>query len=320
VIAATTYASQGKKIRAGIGDDAAIWKPARNAESVITTDALVEDVHFLRDGMSAADVGWRALVSNLSDLAAVGARPVLATVALGVPRGVHEAWILDCYRGMAELAKKSRIAIVGGDVVRAPSLLLSITAIGEVRPSHRKMRNGARPGDILAVTGPLGASRAGIDVLLDGARVDDARCADAIAAYRRPHARLAEGRRFGASTNVHAMMDISDGLSTDLRRLCMASNVGAEIDAAALPVAPCAVPVAQAFGKEPLSYALGGGEDFELLVAIAPRAFPTIAKRFESTFGRPLSRVGTITAHVAVRLRDPSGTRELVPTGWDSLG
>ncbi len=269
--------------------------------------------------MSAADVGWRALVSNLSDLAAVGARPVLATVALGVPRGIHERWILDCYRGMAELAKKSRIAIVGGDVVRTPSLLLSITAIGEVRPSNRKMRSGARPGDVLAVTGPLGASRAGIDVLLDRAHRDDTRFADAIAAYRRPHARLAEGRRFGASTNVHAMMDLSDGLSTDLRRLCVASNVGAEVDAALLPVAPCVIPVANALGKEPITYALGGGEDFELLVAIAPRAFATIASRFERTFGRPLSRIGTVTAEMTVRMRDANGTRELDPTGWESL-
>ena len=286
---------------------------------MITTDALVEDVHFLRDGMSAQDVGWRALVSNLSDLAAVGARPVLATVALGVPRGVHEAWILDCYRGMAELAKKCGIAIVGGDVVRAPSLLLSITAIGEVRPSHRKLRSGARPGDVLAVTGPLGASRAGIDILLERPQSNDARFSDAIAAYRRPHARVAEGRRFGKSSNVHAMMDISDGLSTDLRRLCLASKVGAEIEAAAVPIAACARPVAEALKREPIAYALGGGEDFELLVAIAPRAFSTIASRFERTFGRPLARVGTITAEASVRLRDADGTRELDPTGWESL-
>jgi thiamine-monophosphate kinase len=269
--------------------------------------------------MSAADVGWRALVSNLSDLAAVGARPVLATIALGVPRGVHEDWILDCYRGMAELAIRSKIALVGGDVVRAPALFLSITAIGEVRPSHRKMRSGARPGDVLAVTGPLGASRAGIDVLLDRPNLDEQHFRDALAAYRRPHARLAEGRRFGGSANVHAMMDISDGLSTDLHRLCAASHVGAEIDAGALPVATCAYPIAEALKKEPLSYALGGGEDFELLVAIAPRAFSTIANRFEHTFGRPLSRIGAITAEESVRLRDDAGVRALEPTGWESL-
>lgn len=288
---------------------------------MVTTDALVEDVHFLRDGMSAADVGWRALVSNLSDLAAVGAHPVLATIALGVPRGMQHEWILDCYRGMAELARKTRIAIVGGDIVRAPSLLLSITAIGEVRRSNRKMRNGARPGDVLAVTGPLGASRAGIDILLERPTlVNDARVIPALAAYRRPHARLEEGRRFGGSVNVHAMMDLSDGLSTDVRRLCAASSVAATIDASALPLAACARDVAELLEKDPIDYALGGGEDFELLVAIEPRAFGTLAGRFARAFGRPLTRIGEISEGEGVALRDGSGARELVPTGWDSLG
>lgn len=287
----------------------------------MTTDALVEDVHFLRDAMSAADVGWRALASNLSDLAAKGARPVLATVALGVPRGLHEDWILDCYRGMAELAIKARIAIAGGDVVRSPSILLSISAIGEVRPSNRKTRAGARPGDVLAVTAPLGASRAGIEILLHHAQLSgDARFAGALAAYRRPHARLAEGLRLGASTHVRAMMDLSDGLSTDLPRMCAASHVGAEIVASEVPIAAPAQALAEVIGGDPLSYALGGGEDFELLVAIAPRAFATIAARYERTFRRPLSRVGTVTAGGGVMLRDARGVRELPPTGWDSLG
>ena len=286
----------------------------------MTTDALVEDVHFLRDGMTAADVGWRALASNLSDLAAVGARPVLVTIALGVPRGLHHEWILDCYRGMAELAQKSKIAIVGGDVVRSPSIFLSITAIGEVRASNRKTRSGARPGDILAVSGPLGASRAGIEILSQHSELaSDGRFADALHAYRRPHARISEGLRFGASANVHAMMDLSDGLSTDLRRLCAASKIGAEIQAAALPVAPIAMVLAQRIGSDPLSYALGGGEDFELLVAVAPRAFATIAARYARTFGRPLTEIGTATANGAIVLRDRNGVRELPATGWESL-
>lgn len=271
--------------------------------------------------MSGADVGWRALASNLSDLAAVGARPVLATVALGVPRGLREEWILDCYRGMAELAIRARIAIAGGDVVRSPSVLLSITAIGEVRPSNRKTRAGARPGDVLAVTGPLGASRAGVDILLEHADLaGDARFAPALTAYRRPHARLAEGMRLGASLHVRAMMDLSDGLSTDVRRLCAASKVGAELSAEGIPVAPVAKALAERLGGDPLAYALGGGEDFELLVAIAPRAYATIAKRFERTFGRPLARVGTITGGAAVVLRDAGGVRALPATGWESLG
>jgi thiamine-monophosphate kinase len=310
----------GRRLRVGIGDDAAVWKPSRSAESVITTDALIEGVHFLRDAMSAADVGWRALVSNLSDLAAMGARPVLATIALGIPRDVGAEWILECYRGIAEIAERSRIAIAGGDVVRATSLFLSVTAVGEVRPSNRKTRAGARPGDVLAVTGPLGASRAGIEILLD--RPDlagDRRFAAALDAYRRPHARVREGLRLGASRAVRAMMDLSDGLSTDVRRLCAASNVGAEIDARAIPVAPAASALAQALGTDPLSYALGGGEDFELLVAIAPRAFSTLAARYERGFGRPLSRIGVATSSRAIVLRDGRGERELAATGWESL-
>lgn len=307
-------------MRVGIGDDAAVWKPSRAAESVITTDALVENVHFLREGMSAADIGWRALASNLSDLAAMGARPVLATIALGLPRGLGDEWVLDCYRGMAELAIRSGIAIAGGDTVRAQSILLSITAIGEIRPSQRKTRTGARAGDVFAVTGPLGASRAGIEILLDRPDlVRDARFKAALDACRRPHARIREGMRFAASRNVHAMMDVSDGLSTDLRRMCAASSVGAEIDAKKIPVAEAARTLASALGAEPLAYALGGGEDFELLVAIAPRAFPTIASRYERMFGRPLFPVGVATEKRSVLLSDDGGRRDLVATGWDSL-
>ena len=309
---------RGKKLRVGIGDDAAIWKPAREAESVITTDALVEDVHFTRDAMTAADVGHRALASNLSDVAAMGARPVLATIALGVPRNVQQDWILDCYRGISALAQRCGTAIAGGDVVAAPSILLSITVVGEVRPSNRKTRAGAKPGDVFAVTGLLGASRAGLEILLDRPDLrDDPRFADAVAAYRRPQPRLREGQRFGASASVRAMMDLSDGLSTDLRRLCAASNVGAEIDD--VPIAAGARVVAELVGRDPLGYALDGGEDFELLVAIAARAFPTLAKRFRKEFGRELKRIGTATEGNAIVLRDGDRIRDIPSAGWDHL-
>lgn len=305
-------------MRLGIGDDAAVWKPARSAESVITTDALVEDVHFTRKAMSAADTGHRALASNLSDIAAMGARPVLATIALGVPAGTGEAWILDCYRGMAALAVRTGTALAGGDIVRAPSLFLSITVVGEVRGSSRKTRANARAGDVLAVTGPLGASRAGLEIVFD--RPDllaDPRFASALAAYRTPEPRLREGRALAASAGVHAMMDLSDGLSTDLRRLCRASNAGAALDH--VPVAGTASRLAEITGGDPLAYALDGGEDFELLTAIAPRAFGHLATRFAKTFGRPLLRIGEVTEGSSVVLRNGERSRELVSSGWDHL-
>ncbi|HEY0393716.1 MAG TPA: thiamine-phosphate kinase [Candidatus Elarobacter sp.] len=301
------------RVLLGIGDDAAAWQPSRSNRSVITTDALVEDVHFTRASMSAADVGWRALASNLSDIAAMGARPVLATVALAFPRDTDPAWVLACYDGIAALAARSRCAIAGGDLASASCIVVSITVVGEVRPSNLKTRSAARAGDVVAVTGPLGASRAGLRVAVDRPELaGDARFANALAAFRRPEPRLREGRWLGASRHVRAMMDISDGLSTDLARLCAASGAGATIEN--VPVHPAARAVAEATGDDADSWALGGGEDFELLATIDKRAYAHLAARFHAHFGRELLAVGRITDDAGLRFAD--GDR-IVPSGWD---
>jgi thiamine-monophosphate kinase len=165
-----TASTANAKLRLGIGDDAAAWQPSRSHLSVITTDALIEDVHFTRAAMSAADVGHRSLAANLSDIAAMGARPVLATVAFGVSSAIDEEWVRDFYRGLTGLATRTGTAIAGGDIVRAPVVSISITVVGEVRRSSMKTRSGARAGDVIAVTGPLGASRAGCEIALDRPR------------------------------------------------------------------------------------------------------------------------------------------------------
>jgi thiamine-monophosphate kinase len=299
----------------GIGDDAAVWQPSRSRRSVITTDALVEGVHFTRAAMSAADAGHRALASNLSDIAAMGAKPVLATIAFGVGPGVDDAWIRDCYQGIAALAERTRCAIAGGDIVRAPAIVLAITVVGEVRPSNLKLRSGMRPGDVIAVTGPLGASRAGLAIAVDRAMpADDPAATAALRAFRTPEPRLAEGRWLGASRNVHAMMDTSDGLSTDLMRLARASGTGATIES--VPVAPAAHAVAERAGADAAAWALDGGEDFELLVAVSARAFTHLAGRFAARFGRPLLRVGVATAEPGLR---DAGGRAIASAGWDHL-
>ena len=303
------------RLLAGIGDDAAVWQPSRSNRSIITTDALVEGVHFTRDVMSAYDAGWRALASNLSDVAAMGARPVLATVALGFPPGTDPGWLLACYDGIAALARHARCAIAGGDLTSAPAIVVSITIVGEVRPSNLKRRDGARPGDVVAVTGPLGASRAGLRIALDHPELAaDPALAGALEAYRAPQPRLLEGRWLGASRNVHAMMDISDGLSTDLARLCAASGAGATLDD--VPVHEAARRAAAGTGDDPHAWALDGGEDFELLVAIQKRAFQHLAGRFAAHFGRELLAVGRITEGAGVRRADGA---PLDPAGWDHL-
>jgi thiamine-monophosphate kinase len=314
-IRAITAAAAPQKVLVGIGDDAAVWQPSRSHRSVITTDALVEGVHFTRDAMAASDVGHRALAANLSDVAAMGATPVLATVALAIGPGIDAAWVLDCYRGMTALAVASRCAIAGGDIVRAPATSLAITVIGEVRPSNCTLRSGVQPGDTIAVTGPLGASRAGLAVALerpDLATLPEA--ADALRAYRTPVPRLAEGRWLGASRNVRAMMDCSDGPSTDLARLASASGVGIVIDA--IPIAPCVPAIAAACGADAERWALDGGEDFELIVAVATRAFSHLAGRFRTRFGRELVRIGTATAEMGVRRATGDAVER---AGWDHL-
>ncbi|HEY0381315.1 MAG TPA: thiamine-phosphate kinase [Candidatus Elarobacter sp.] len=303
------------RLLVGIGDDAAVWQPSRGSRSVITTDALVEGVHFTRDAMSARDAGHRALASNLSDVAAMGARPVLATVALGFPAETEAAWLLEAYDGIAALANRSRCAVAGGDLTRAPAIVFAIAVVGEVRASNLKTRAGARPGDVVAVTGPLGASRAGLLLATDRADLAaEPEFAHVLAAYRTPEPRLREGRWLGASRHVRAMMDTSDGLSTDLARLCAASGAGATVET--VPVHPGARRVAARTGDDPDRWALDGGEDFELLVAVEKRAFGYLAARFRAHTRRELLRVGTITAEAGVRLADGS---PVAPAGWDHL-
>lgn len=289
---------------------------------MITTDALIDGVHFLSEKMEAAAVGHRAIASNLSDIAAMGARPVLATIALGLPPSVDQGWVLECYRGMQALAARHGTRIVGGDVVRAPVTMLSVTVVGEVSPSRLKRRDGGRAGDVLAVTGSLGASRAGLELLRRSpdqfaAKIGAAEREAAVRAFARPEPRLAEGHWLAASRNVHAMMDCSDGLSLDVDRLARASACGAALRD--VPIAPAAAAIASAAGDDPLRYALEGGEDFELVVAVAPRAFSYLARRFEKHFKRPLLDVGRLDSDPGLRIQDGGDVRALSPRGWDHL-
>lgn len=303
------------RLSLGIGDDAAAWQPSRSHRSVITTDALVEGVHFSLSWMSAYDVGWRAMTANASDLAAMGARPVLATVALGIPPHADGDAVLELYRGLDACARLCGLEIAGGDLTRSPQWIVSITAVGEVRLTSLKERTGARPGDVLALTGTIGASRAGLLHLAERISLADPQAAAAVAAHRRPTPRTAEGRWLGASRHVHAMIDCSDGLSTDLHRLLGASHAGARIDA--VPIHPAAALAAAQMNESPMEFALAGGEDFELLVAVAPRAFAHLCARFTGRFGQTLRRIGVVRADASLRVVKEGNDVPLERSGWD---
>lgn len=311
-------ARPSSRVFVGIGDDAAVWQPSRAHRCVITSDAMVEGVHFNCDALSSVQIGHRAMASNISDVAAMGARPRLATVALSLPPQWTQDRVLDLYRGMLVPCDAAGVAIAGGDLTRAPILSIAITVVGEVRPSNLKLRSGAKPGDVLCVTGPLGASRAGLLLADRPEALNGALREEALRAYRTPQARWREGLWLGGSRYVHAMMDVSDGLSTDLARLCSRSQCGALVSR--VPVARSARAFAEHVGEDPELFALAGGEDFELLGAVAERAFMYLAGRFKRHFGRELHPIGVIRAQTGVSRQTARGEEVLERLGWEHFG
>ncbi|MGI9117381.1 MAG: thiamine-phosphate kinase [Gaiellales bacterium] len=285
----------------GIGDDAALLAP----DLVWTVDTQVEGVHFDRATSSPADVGWKALAVNLSDLAAMGATPVAALVSVILGEG-DDAELEAVYAGLGACARTYDCAVAGGDIARGAGLALSISVLGRAR--HAPGRAGARPGDVIAVTGTLGESAAGLAVLRDPTLRDLPGAEECVERHRRPHPRLADGKRLAAA--AHAMMDLSDGLATDLPRLARRSGVALTVDLDALPMHEDVRAIAAALGHEPGAFAATGGEDYELLVALPAEAV--------GACGVPLTVIGAVTAGAAgVRFAGAGADGAL--RGWDHL-
>jgi thiamine-monophosphate kinase len=287
----------GSGVTVGIGDDCAVLATNPGAALLATTDLLVEDVHFRRRWAEPADVGWKALAVNLSDIAAMGGRPRWALVALAVPAGTGDEEIAAFYGGALALARAHDVAIVGGDTSSSPAgWIVNVTLLGEmVAP---RLRSGARAGDAVVVTGTLGRSAAGLAVLERDAApsgVAPAHLADVTAAHLRPQPRVREGQWLAAAGGVTAMMDLSDGVGIDLPRLLAESHAGAEIDVDRLPVDAATRAVAGALDADPTDWATGG-EDYELLLTCDASALDRLGRGLIETCGTPLTAIGRITA------------------------
>ena len=302
----------------GIGDDCAVLEPTPGTRLLAKTDLLVEDVHFRRRYATARDVGWKSLAVNVSDISSKGGRSRWALVALACPASTSVQDIDDFYAGMLALARAHDIVVVGGDTSSSPgSWFVNVMLLGEV--ARPVLRSTAHAGDIIAVTGTLGRSAAGL-ALLDCADpprgLDAAVAADMVTAHLRPQPRVAEGRWLGERSGVAAMMDISDGIGVDLPRLCAESGVGATVDVSTIPIAPGTRAVAAALGCDALAWAIGGGEDYELLVVCAADGFLSISRELNDTTRTPLTQIGTIDAEPSVRFVGGDGRAIAVQPGY----
>src|ERR671910_1575045 len=263
-------------LRVGIGDDAAVWQPFPGEDVVVTTDSLVEDVHFRRDWTDWESLGHKALAVNVSDLAAMGAIPKIAVISLGLDGEERIGDLQALYSGLGALARRLRMTIAGGDIVRSPQgLILHVTAIGETSGQRVLTRSGANVGDLIGVTRTLGASAAGLRLLGLDPRDARRRAATAnllIEAHLRPEPRVALGAAL-LELGATSAMDLSDGLLGDLPKILAASGVDARLDEETIPVAAA---VRALFPDEWLDLALRGGEDYELLFTAPRRTWDAI--------------------------------------------
>src|SRR5207244_7235123 len=254
-----------ERVETGIGDDTAVLRPQPGARLLATTDVVVEDVHFRRAWATPFDIGWKAMAVNLSDIAAKGGRPRWALVGLALPAPANPADVASLYDGMRQAATPHGVIVVGGDTSVSPAgWFVNLTLLGE-HDGSPPLRSGAKPGDLIAVPGELGPSPAGPAALEAGRRAESPASEACALAHLRPTARVAEGRWLGAAAGVHAMMDLSDGLSADLGHVCRESGVGARVAADRVPVDGGAREIARALRTEPLRWAIGGGGDYGLL-------------------------------------------------------
>ena len=326
LIRQTVERSPSERVETGIGDDTAVLLPQPGARLLATTDLIVEDVHFRRAWASPFDIGWKAMAVNLSDIAGKGGHPLWALVGLALPAPADPAEVEALYEGMRRAAAPHGVAIVGGDTSVSPrGWFVNVTLLGEHLGVPR-LRSAAKPGDAVAVTGTLGRSAAGLAALeAERARLGPQlrqvrpETIDAVtAAHLRPTARVAEGRWLGAAAAVHAMMDCSDGLATDLAHICRESGVGARVELDRLPVDPAAREVAGALGADALSWAVSGGEDFELLLTCDRAAVHALSDGLGRATGTALTVVGEIEAFAnGVTFLGAGGLRVAIPAGYE---
>jgi thiamine-monophosphate kinase len=320
----TSRLTQPSWVHVGPGDDAAVVEPVRGELDVYTTDALVDGVHFDCTLMDGTAIGHRALAVNLSDLAAMGARPRTALLSLSLPAALPVATFEAVVAGFTGLAESTKVAIVGGNITRTPGpLQVDVTAIGSVRRRRILTRAGARPGDEVYVTGSLGDAAVGLRALRaqalvtagghDAPTIDVTGCT---ARYLHPEARLRAGLQLGLNRAASSCMDLSDGLADGVRQIAAASDVGIALDASALPITDEVRRWHERHGGDPVDTALTGGDDYELIFTVRPRQRGRLRAARRHMGDLPITRIGVVTRARDVVITGTHGSRE-IPAGYE---
>ncbi|MBZ5516875.1 MAG: thiamine-phosphate kinase [Acidobacteriia bacterium] len=308
------------RLRLGIGDDAALLAVARGQELILTTDLSIEGIHFLPSLHPPRAVGHRALARSLSDIAAMGGTPRFALVSLAISRRTSRRWVEEFYAGLNRLAGQFGTVIVGGDTALVPDrIAIDVIVCGEVPAGRALRRSGARPGDQIFVSGCLGLSALGLELLRGQGGTRAGRrsrrwTAEALCAHLYPTPQCELGRFLSGRGLASALIDVSDGLSTDLAHLCAASGVGAWIGEELIPK-PAAPSTRDLQESDRLALALHGGEDYQLLFTVPRRKVRQVPRAFQ---GIPLHWIGVIWVSKRLELLRADGThRRLEPGGWD---
>ncbi|HEV2194128.1 MAG TPA: thiamine-phosphate kinase [Candidatus Acidoferrum sp.] len=299
-----------REVRLGMGDDAALFRPRAEHELILTCDWFLEGTHFLRDKHPPDSVGWKCLARALSDVAAMGGVPRCFLLSLALPASHTGRWLDEFLGGLRRASRRFGCVLAGGDTTQRKEILANITVVGEIQTGRAMLRSGARSNDVLYVSGRLGEADSGLR-LLKRSQAGVAPQSPLVRKHLYPEPRLALGQWLARKRLATAMLDISDGLSSDLLRLCGASQVGARVGLARLPLPP----VPNATPSRSLQTALHGGDDYELLFTVPLHKVKFLPASFQ---GVPLTEIGRMTAERDVFLVEPNGRGiPLLPGGWD---
>jgi len=310
--------SPGAGVVVGIGDDVAVLRARGDKYLLATCDIQVEGTHFLKEAISPYQLGRKAAAINISDIAAMGGVPTYLLVSLALPKETPVEYVDGLYEGLREETELAGVEIVGGNMSHSPQIMVDIFLLGEVEAEHLLLRSGARVGDRVLVTGSVGDSGAGLALLLDPTRDrsgEEAR--EVLKAHLTPTPRLKEGKAIARARIATSMIDVSDGTVSDVGHICEASGVGVRLWADALPISPATRAVAEALGKDPLEWALHGGEDYELIFTAPADKAGELAALVEEETTTSVTIIGEIIEE-GMNLVPPSGeSLPLEPRGWD---